>query len=423
VDDNGTPIPNQFVLPLGGLGSNGPLNAAGFYLDSMSLQTAEGTTVQFTHAPVLVVDITVQDPATQQALTLDGDFGMNYLVASINLDASGLGGNSSASPWDWVTFDQPHGVLGLEPASGTTTTDMPAVAQANFDYTQFPEELSFAFNTDVTATPDWASVLKLQNLTTGQTITPTSAKYDNTTGIVTYALDTPIPDGNYRATLLASGITDANTNHLDGNADGTPGDNYTYDFFQLAGDANHDGKVNLTDFGAFRGHFGKQTDATWDMGDFNYDGAVNLQDFGILRANFGKSLPAVTTAAAPAAAAQMQSSTAVAPAGSGSADVAGMHSISTSAAPAPTTPMSASKAVRRVSLPRQVLQQPQSDVLAVSRDPHAPRPVFAAAPIAHVSDLFPSDAANASAAIPTAQRRSRRPAPREDNQSLLDSAS
>ncbi len=117
-DAAGKRVPNQFVIPLGGIG--GQINAAGFFVDSLSLPTTEGTPVKFTHAPVLVADVTVRDPLTKQSLTLDGDFGMNYLVASADISGlaggGGIGGlgDSRAGAFRWVTFDQKNGVLGLQ---------------------------------------------------------------------------------------------------------------------------------------------------------------------------------------------------------------------------------------------------------------------------------------------------------------------
>jgi len=74
--------------------------------------------------------------------------------------------------------------------------------------------------------------------------------------------------------------------------------------YTLLGDANLDGKVNLSDFAALRGNFGTTSNATWDQSDFDYDGKVNLSDFAILRAHFGQSLPAgLVGASVPAAAA------------------------------------------------------------------------------------------------------------------------
>jgi hypothetical protein len=111
-------------------------------------------------------------------------------------------------------------------------------------------------------------------------------------------IPTILPDGNYRVTLLAAGITDAAGNPLDGNGNGTGGDDYTFDFFVWAGDANHDRTVNLTDFNTLASNFG-QSGRNFTQGDFNYDTIVNLQDFNILASKFGQTLPA---AAAPSSA-------------------------------------------------------------------------------------------------------------------------
>lgn len=58
----------------------------------------------------------------------------------------------------------------------------------------------------------------------------------------------------------------------------------------LTGDANADGKVNLTDFGILKEHFGAL--GTRSQGDFNGDGKIDLADFGLLKTNFGKSAAA-----------------------------------------------------------------------------------------------------------------------------------
>lgn len=113
-DSNGNPIPNQFQMAIGGLGGSS-VNVAGFFLDSMTLQTTSGTPIEFAGAPVLVADISVADPNTGQVLTLDGDFGMNYLVASTSIDPNGnFGSQARDGPFRWVTFDQANGLLGLQ---------------------------------------------------------------------------------------------------------------------------------------------------------------------------------------------------------------------------------------------------------------------------------------------------------------------
>ena len=110
----GVPADKQFTLSVGGIG--GMSNSAGFYMDKLILTTREGKPITFLHAPVLVADITVTDPATQKPFTLDGVFGMNFLVASAKLDGGLLPDitNMTAGAFKWIVFDQPQGWLGFD---------------------------------------------------------------------------------------------------------------------------------------------------------------------------------------------------------------------------------------------------------------------------------------------------------------------
>ena len=111
----GVPIGQQFEVPIQGIG--GTVNLAGFYLDAMMLQTLEGSVlpddpnnIRYLGAPVVVHDVEVADPITGQSLILDGVFGMNFMSASIALDL----GDARASPFRWITLDEPGGILGLD---------------------------------------------------------------------------------------------------------------------------------------------------------------------------------------------------------------------------------------------------------------------------------------------------------------------
>ena len=134
--------------------------------------------------------------------------------------------------------------------------------------------------------------LTLLNLTTGQTIDPdrlvrleqheSAHAWSNAWQYVDAAGNpTPLPNGNYRATLAAASLTDKAGNALQSDV--------TADFFVLAGDANRDRVVDLADFVILRNNFGGA--ALFSTGDFNYDGQVDLADFVILRNNFGQGLP------------------------------------------------------------------------------------------------------------------------------------
>jgi hypothetical protein len=134
------------------------------------------------------------------------------------------------------------------------------------------------------------SDIVLQNLTTAQTIPANqlSLSYDSATNTATFSytgnasgLAGVLPDGNYRATLVAAGIN---------NPGGTPlSANHVFNFFFLNGDADRDGRVNLNDFNILAANFG-QSPRGFTQGDFDYDAIVNLNDFNILASRFGNAL-------------------------------------------------------------------------------------------------------------------------------------
>ena len=122
-DEFGTALPDQFQLTVGGTG--GTIKVPGFFLDSMLVKTMEGNPnddndpkhIRFQGAPVLVFDIGLEDPVTHQELTLDGVFGMNYLVASAHLTEGGLMPDIeklTKGAFEWIVFDEPKATLGLK---------------------------------------------------------------------------------------------------------------------------------------------------------------------------------------------------------------------------------------------------------------------------------------------------------------------
>ena len=99
-----------------GIGGTGTVS--GFFLDDMILHTLEGSVldadpnnIRFIGAPVAILDVTVENPLNPlDTLTLDGIFGMNFMIASAMVDLSEV----SAGPFNWITFDEPNGILGLD---------------------------------------------------------------------------------------------------------------------------------------------------------------------------------------------------------------------------------------------------------------------------------------------------------------------
>lgn len=124
----GTPLPNQFQLTISGIG--GDQVAAGFFLNSLRVPTAEGDPLNFVGAPVLVVDISVQDPLTLDVLTLDGVFGMNFLVATAFVIEDPFSiGPFNTGPFEWVVFDEPNGMLGVQAAGAPAITIAPMITK------------------------------------------------------------------------------------------------------------------------------------------------------------------------------------------------------------------------------------------------------------------------------------------------------
>jgi len=111
----GPPDAEQFSFTIGGIG--GQKKSPGFHLDSLTIPTREGDPLVYTKAPLIVSDIEVEDPMTHQKITLDGVLGMNYFVASANVDETALLpdiNHMAACAYEWITIDEPAGVLGLK---------------------------------------------------------------------------------------------------------------------------------------------------------------------------------------------------------------------------------------------------------------------------------------------------------------------
>jgi len=97
---------------------------------------------------------------------------------------------------------------------------------------------------------------------------------------------TSLIDGNYEFKVLASQVS-AGGLQLDGNGDGTGGDDRVESTFRLFGDSNGDRSVTSVDFAAFRSVFGLTGPS---MFDFNGDGVTNSNDFAAFRARFGLTI-------------------------------------------------------------------------------------------------------------------------------------
>ncbi|HEY7116327.1 MAG TPA: choice-of-anchor Q domain-containing protein [Tepidisphaeraceae bacterium] len=210
-------------------------------------------------------------------------------------------GSNAATPAALTTDQRGSGfprILGTAVDIGAFERDSvrPTVVSAQYLYLTPPRALRFTFSENVGASLSLADLV-LRNLTTNTTIPSANLAltYDATanTGTVTspgYALSA-LPDGNYRATLTASGVTDASGNAL--------ASDFVFDFFVLAGDANRDRKVDFNDLVLLAQNYNAASGKTWAQADFTGDGAVNFNDLVILAQRYNTTLPAAAPAAAP----------------------------------------------------------------------------------------------------------------------------
>jgi hypothetical protein len=161
---------------------------------------------------------------------------------------------------------------------------VPEVTASAFHFATAPHKLNFNFDRDVSASLGTDDLI-VQNLTTSQTIPAGdfAVTYDAGANAGTFAYTGILPEGRYRATLLAAGVT---------TVPGAPlAADHVLEFTFLPGDATGEGTVNLADFNILASNFG-QSGRDFGQGNFDYDpaGNVNLADFNILAGRFGTSL-------------------------------------------------------------------------------------------------------------------------------------
>jgi hypothetical protein len=182
-------------------------------------------------------------------------------------------------------------------------TSLPGVLGATFIYQSSPHALRIAFSKEVSASLS-SDDLTVVAVPSGQVVIPAAYHYDaaTETGVFTFA--GPLPDGNYRATLHGGGVSDFSGNILAAD--------FTFGFFALAGDANHDGAVNFADLVILAQNY-NTSDKTFVEGDFNYDGRVTFDDLVLLAQRYNTSLPSLAVMA-PASGLLQRSATRVSPA-------------------------------------------------------------------------------------------------------------
>lgn len=180
---------------------------------------------------------------------------------------------------------------------GALERQLPVYAKsALFQTDGVSPSLNVSFNVPLTSSSISESDLVIQTIlgdgTLGGNIPVTEFSYNPATRSVRFFMPANIADGNYRATIAAGSVIDS-----DGNAGASAS---SFDFFTLAGDANHDRRVDINDLAALS-MFWLQPGREFSQGDFDYSGTVDSKDLALLSANWQRVL-AEPVAAVPLAA-------------------------------------------------------------------------------------------------------------------------
>jgi hypothetical protein len=164
-----------------------------------------------------------------------------------------------------------------------------------------PLGVKIGFNSDVSASLATVGAFTVRNLTTGQTVAPSSYAFtwDAATNSALFRFTSQPAKGNYTATLSGAVVANAQGTRLDGNGDGTAGGDYMLSFFHLPGDFNLDRTVGFADLVAVAQHYDQPVTRYAD-GDANGDGLCNFLDLVAVAQNYDSTLAPPTGAAVPA---------------------------------------------------------------------------------------------------------------------------
>jgi hypothetical protein len=244
---------------------------------------------------------------------LGGDNGggseSGYGIAVDGSDVAHIVGSTISSSFPTTTSAfQRFGAGGRDAFVARISNDTvaPTVSSSEFAFATAPQAIRFSFSENVSASLSVADLL-LENLSTGETIPSgnIALSYDLGANIASFTFSGyeygALPNGSYRATLLAAGVTDASGNPL-------PAD-HVLNFFFMMGDADHNGAINFDDYAHIDNGFNNGLNG-FGNGDFNYDGVINFDDYALIDLAFNSqtsglrsapSLPNAKLAHVPAA--------------------------------------------------------------------------------------------------------------------------
>ena len=111
IDPNGDPIREpDYSVPVGGIGEGDVVEIPGYRIDRLIVPTLNGYNLVYHNARVGVQDISVLDEVTGEPITLDGIFGSNFIVATMEVATWDV----ADTPFDNVILDTQRATLGFD---------------------------------------------------------------------------------------------------------------------------------------------------------------------------------------------------------------------------------------------------------------------------------------------------------------------
>jgi uncharacterized delta-60 repeat protein len=191
-------------------------------IDNVSLTAGSAAdTFNLTPSPATAFAIDGGAGSAQNKLNIDASSAGSVLLAALPPDG-GTYTFGNALP---VTFSR---IQWLKDVIAPTVTARFSAAAPSIG----PQSLSVTFSEPLSA-PLTVAALTIIDNATGNPVSPDAFAYDSATHTATATFAQPLPDSLYTATLDASQIADVAGNALDGNGDGAPGDNFTFNFIPI----------------------------------------------------------------------------------------------------------------------------------------------------------------------------------------------
>lgn len=246
----------------------------------------QGFSVRLATAPASNVTVTIARATGDSDLTVNSGATLSFTPANFNVPQAVIlaAAQDADDVNDTATFSVSADGLATQTINALAIDrDLtpPTVQNPAFLF-ETAQAITFQFSETLSSSPDVADVV-LQNTTTSTTI-PTAniqLNYNGSTNTATLTFSGILPNGNYRLTLPAGAVSDASGNPLAAD--------FTFDFFVLAGDADHDRDVDVNDLGVLASNW-QQSPRTFGQGDFDYTGTVDVNDLGILASHWQQQL-------------------------------------------------------------------------------------------------------------------------------------